>query len=415
MKFLIDTSSLMHHLSDIPFNQAIISSVVLRELDKHKNSSDAEKSFLARQAIQVIRKHADEIEFDPCQYPRFKYLSEEEYDQDYSDNRLLESLFHHKDAGREVGLITSDFNLELQARASGFKVINPSVKEEKTHYQGTKAIPHNDQRLPYFFRMLSNPKHDNIFNCLIGEYIIILKEKNFPFSEIEPASGAWKWTGVRYQPISMNQTFNNSIFPETKPRNYRQAIAMDSLRNNPVTVLTGKAGCGKTYLGITYILQQIEHFDRRAFLVTNNVPLRGTRTFGYKKGDINTKILQSNLGKILISKIGVHYTEYLVKNEKIVFVAIEDIRGTSYNDIVYVTEAQNYSVDMVKVLMERMENEEGQIIFDGDLRQIDTGIARGANTGIIRLLDTYKGSGYLGHVELLENLRGGVSKLADKM
>ncbi|RKO61706.1 PhoH family protein [Caldibacillus debilis] len=416
MKYVVDTSSLMHHLSKIPFAESIVPTLVLRELDKHKNSSDPERAFLAQVAIKAIREHHKEIEFDFNQYPRFVYLSEKEYDIDYHDNRLLESLFHHRKAGRNVGLITSDFGLEVQARAFGFPVLNPS-ENEKEPYQGTITIPADDHRISYFFKMLSNPVHENVFDCLVGEYILIMKEPDIRRTnsdDEEEVAGAWKWTGTHYKRISMNQVFSSSNFPEVKPKNFRQAAAMDSLKSNPLTILTGKAGTGKTYLATAYILQQIEHFDRPVYLITNNVPMRGSRTFGLKKGKILEKILQSNLGNILKSKIGLKHTESLITNQKIQLVPLEDIRGTSFNGIVYITEAQNYTIDMVKVLLERME-EEGQIIFDGDQRQIDLSYAQGSNNGIQRMLDIYKGSGYMGHVELRGNQRSVLSKLAEKM
>lgn len=416
MKYVVDTSSLMHHLSEIPFADCIVPTLVLRELDKLKNSSNPELSIPAQTAIRAIRKHHKEIQFDFNQYTRFTYLSEDEYDLSYTDNRLLESLFHHRESGRAVGLITSDFGLEVQARSFGFEVLNPEDRTKKA-YHGTIAIPADDHRLPYFFKMLSNPVHENVFDCLVGEYILILKEPDIPQKgggDEEQVAGVWKWTGAHYKRVSMNQVFSSSVFPEVKPKNFRQAAAMDSLKNNPLTVITGKAGSGKTYLATAYIMQQIEQFERPVYLVTNNVPLRGSRTFGFKKGKIVDKILESNLGSILKSKVGADYTEHLVKNDKIQFVPLEDIRGTSYNGIVYVTEAQNYTIDMVKTLLERVE-EEGQIIFDGDQRQIDLSYAKGSNNGICRLLEVYKGTGFMGHVELRDNLRSGLSKIADKM
>ncbi len=75
-------------------------------------------------------------------------------------------------------------------------------------------------------------------------------------------------------------------------------------------------------------------------------------------------------------------------------IAVEDIRGTNYNDILYITEVQNYDVDMLKTVLERMEiedgNERGRIILDGDKRQIDTPYAEGSNCGITVCLKYFK-------------------------
>lgn len=413
LKYVVDTSSLMEQLEGVNFEEVIVPTLVLRELERHKsNHKDPAKQVAARHALHAIEDNQPLIEFDFNQYPTFVHLPAD-YDINYTDNRLLESLFHHQKNGRQIGLLAEDLSLRLQASSFGFPVKSAESRSSK-RYQGTISIPVNDHRVAYFYRMIhgNTPEHENIFENKIGEYILLQDEP--PFPDEEKIIGAWKWTGSMYKRISMDQQFRNSFFDEVRPKNFRQAIAMDSLKNNPLTAITGKAGAGKSYLALSYILQQMEYNERPVYIVTNNVPMRGTSSFGLKKGDIVDKILQSNLGSILRSKIGLHYTESLVEQEKINLVALEDIRGCSFNAIVYLTEAQNYSVDMVKTILERMEME-GQVILDGDERQIDTNIAKGKNNGLERMFEVFQGSGYLGHVELKGNIRGGISQLAEKM
>lgn len=412
MKYVVDTSSLMQNLTGIDFSEIIISSIVLHELEKHKSDTRfPERQFAARQALRAIEEHDEVVEYDFHQYPTFVHLPDT-YDLHYTDNRLLEALLTHQQAGRNVGLMTEDLALRLQAKSFGFPVKSAQDVEHEP-YQGTKIIHIDDHRVAHFFNMVeaTNVKHDNLFDLQKGEYLLMNKYE--AEEEKEEIIGAWVWDGERYDRIKMKMHFDSAAFGKVKPMNYRQAVAMHSIQHNPITAITGDAGTGKTYVAMSYIMQEVENY-RPVYIVTNNVPLRGTNTFGLKKGNITEKILQSNLGGILKSKIGVIRTQELIQQGLINVVPIEDIRGCSYDSILYITEVQNYTVDMIKTVLERMENG-GKVIFDGDKRQIDSNFAKGANNGLERMFEIFQGSGYLGHVELIGNVRGGVSELAGKM
>lgn len=416
LKYVTDTSSLMEYLPQINFEEVIINTLVLQELEKHKNDSRfPEKQKKAKKALYAIEENESELEFDFKQYPSFTYL-DKHYDINYTDNRLLESLFHYKEAGRNVGLMSEDLSLRIQARAFGFPV-KTAENRTKEQYQGTKVIHVNDPRVCDFYKIThdNSEKQENIFDLLYGQYLLLKDNPDPNKLNEEKLIGAWKWDGQVHKKISMNQRFSSMAFAEVTPKNYRQAIAMDSMKNNALTVITGKAGTGKSYLAFGYIMEQIERFGRPVYIVTNNVPLRGTNTFGLKKGGILEKILQSNLGNIIQSKIGIDTAKRFIDSELLRVVALEDIRGVSFNSILYITEVQNYTVDMLKTVLERLEEEGGQAIFDGDKRQIDVPYAKGFNNGIDRLFEVFKGSPYLGHVELVDNRRGGISALADKM
>ena len=419
-KFVIDTSSFIQSLPEIPFENAIVNTLVLRELEKHKSNSerpDLQKA--ARDALRAIEENEHLIEFDFRQYPKLTHL-DSQYDSTYTDNRLLESLFHHKNEGKDVGMLSEDLSLVLQAKSFGFKA-RKGLQANEEPYHGTICIPLTDSRVSDFYQLIysETDTHTNLFNMKNGEYLLLVDEAGCDEGVEEKSIGAFKWTGNKFQRITMNQRIHSSYFSEVKPKNFRQAIAMDSLKNNPLTTITGKAGSGKTYLAIAYIMQQLQNYETPVYIVTNNVPMRGANTFGLKKGDITDKVLQSNLGNILKNKIGIDQTRFLVERELITIVPLEDIRGASFNGIVYATEVQNYSVDMLKTILERVEDEEqdgfGKVILEGDQRQIDTHLAKGKNSGIHRMFEVYQNTGILGHVELRGNIRGGISALADKM
>lgn len=419
-KFVIDTSSFINNLSSVPFEDAIVSSLVLRELEKHKSAFDKPAlQEAARHALRAIEEHTDVLTFDFNQYPSFTYL-DNSYDIHYTDNRLLESLFHYKEKGETVGLLSDDLSLVLQAKAFGFEAKKGNDLDSEP-YSGTLCIPVTDERVAELYRTIHGNKgagHVNLFDMKENQYLLLVDGTDCEEEENgEKEIGAFKWTGNRFERISMNQRIYSSFFDEIKPKNFRQAIAFDSVKYNKLSTFTGKAGSGKTFIAMAYMMQQMEHYEIPINIVTDNIPLRGSQTFGLKKGEILDKILQSNLGNVMKNKIGIDQLEGLVRRELINVIAVEDIRGMSLSGILYATEVQNYSVDVLKTVLERIEDQDGfsQAILEGDQRQIDTHHAKGRNSGMARMFDVFQDSGYLGHVELKGNIRGGISALAERM
>lgn len=417
MKYLIDTSSLMNHLEFVDFSEVILTVMTLRELEKHKDGY-GEKAHRARQVLRALDEHDALIETDSRQVATYKYLVGD-YDPNYMDNRFLELLhiIKHEDKREDVGIITHDRVLRKMAKSFGFEIkdYNDSKMES---YDGTidvKLTPLKYKKLVENMNRVSGFK--NSLKLETGQYAVIRVEDE----EVMALRYETDVHGeARYREITMSPHVNSKFLGDSsgdvKAKNLRQAIAIDSLSRNKLSILTGKAGCGKSYLAIAYLLQEIHDLKKntKVYIITNNVPMRGTSTFGLKKGDILSKILQSNLGTILKTKLGLDYTQQLIQRGQLTFISLEDIRGASFDGPVYVTEAQNYTKDMMKTIIERVEDE-GQLILDGDERQIDIVDSKGINNGISRALEVFKGHELLGHVRLEGNMRGEMSKLADMM
>lgn len=417
MKYLIDTSSLMNHLEFVDFNEVITPIMAYRELEKHKDDMRSpEKAARAREVLRVIEENDDIVEDSFLQISKFRYLKGE-VDFSYLDNHYLEMLFvFREEQGREVGIITHDRALRKQAKAYGFVVKDYHDCKMESH-EGTVELTLTPKRLETLKKNMSSAfQFKNSLKLVAGQYAII-KVKGV--EEMAVRYEADEYGELRYREIKMARILDTKFLGETgevKAKNLRQAIAIDSFHKNKLTIITGKAGSGKSYLALGYLLQEIHNQKnaKKVYIVTNNVPMRGTSTFGLKKGDIIAKVLQSNLGSILKTKLGLEYTEMLIKSGVLNIVTLEDIRGASFDGPVYVTEAQNYTKDMMKTIIERME-EEGQLILDGDERQIDLAMASGINNGISRALTVFGGDELLGHVRLEGNMRGRISELADKM
>lgn len=416
MKYLIDTSSLMNHLEFVDFSETIVSTMTYRELEKHKDSHVEAKAFRARTILRAIEENDAVVEDDFRQIAEFKYLKGE-IDHSYLDNHFLELLFIFREEDkREVGIISHDRALRKQAKAFGFTVKDYNDCKMEAH-EGTIDVSMTPKALEKLKKNMSSAfEFKNSMKLVPGQYAIV-KVKGV--EEMAVRYEADEYGELRYREIKMARIMDTKFLGETGDvlaKNLRQAVAIDSFHKNKLSIVTGKAGSGKSYLALGYLLQEI-HSSKKAkkvYIITNNVPMRGTSTFGLKKGDLIAKVLQSNLGSILKTKLGLEYTEMLIKNGTLNIISLEDIRGASFDGPVYVTEAQNYTKDMMKTIIERME-EEGQLILDGDERQIDMAMSAGINNGINRALAVFGGEELLGHVRLEGNMRGRISELADKM
>lgn len=95
-------------------------------------------------------------------------------------------------------------------------------------------------------------------------------------------------------------------------------------------------------------------------------------------------------------------------------VPLSHIRGRSIRDsIVLCDECENMDDKLVTLLMSRIE-EDSEIIFCGDVAQIDSKKFEEHN-GIRSMLKNLAGEPLFGTVKLIKSERGPVSKLCDRM
>lgn len=94
----------------------------------------------------------------------------------------------------------------------------------------------------------------------------------------------------------------------------------------------------------------------KLYIFCNPVAVRGAAKLGYYPGDKNSKLLDSSVGNFLKSKIGDQsYVEQMIEREQIVLIPMADCRGidigTDSNACIYITEAQNMSIDLMKLAL----------------------------------------------------------------
>lgn len=97
---------------------------------------------------------------------------------------------------------------------------------------------------------------------------------------------------------------------------------------------------------------------------------------------------------------------------------VADSRGydtTGLHAGVYITEAQNTTVDMMKLILQRL-GEDSVCIAEGDDRaQVDMATYSGTNNGLRRLSEVFRGDSCYGEVTLQKCYRSHIAELAENM
>ena len=207
----------------------------------------------------------------------------------------------------------------------------------------------------------------NIEAYRCGEkYIIVYDENGDPVDTL-------CWTGDTYRHLNY-KSFNSRHFGEVRPHrgDIYQAIFADSLINNTITMVKGPAGTGKTYLSLAYLFSQLERGKIDKIIVfCNTVATKNSAKLGYYPGTRDEKLLDSQIGNLLISKFGGRMiVEQLIQEEKLVLLPLSDIRGydtSGMNAGIYVSEAQNMDVSLMKLTLQRI-GEDSICIIDGDCK-----------------------------------------------
>ena len=82
---------------------------------------------------------------------------------------------------------------------------------------------------------------------------------------------------------------------------------------------------------------------------------------------------------------------------------------------IYMTEAQNTTIDMMKLMLQRIGEDSVCIMEGDDCAQVDMSAYSGANNGIRRLSEVFRGDNNYGEITLQKCYRSHIAELAEKM
>ena len=404
-----DTNELLHSVSEIE-GKIFLSSVTLQELEHIKTSrnKDEDVRFEARKMTRFLRENEDSYECIVVEKKHYDLL--EEMNLPIDNDNLIIACAKLLESDYEVEFVTDDiccYNIAkniFNLKCSGIK---SDKKFEK--YKGYKEIIMTDEEMAKFYEQENK---ENIYGLNINEYLIIKDTLNQPLD-------AWKYDGLELIPLKTKPVQSNML-GKLKAKDFYQQCTLDSFYNNTITVVKGKAGSGKSHLAMNFLFSQMEKGKiDKIIMFVNPVATRGAVKLGYYKGTKDEKLLDSTVGAFLQGKLADNMNvATLIGMGKLILLPMSDVRGfdtTGMNAGIYITEAQNMSVDLMKLALQRI-GDDCVCIVDGDAdTQVDDKMYEGSNSGIRRLSEVFRNRDFYGEVELNTCYRSQIAKIAEEM
>lgn len=400
-KVVIDTSKLMEDIEELEEMlskySVIIPHVTLEELDNHKdNYKDEIRSFKGRNAIRFINKNIDNIIFAECDDTISK-----------NDNQIIDVAIKHN-----ASIFTNDICMKVKAKSKKIKVLELGDDIMHCEYSGYKEIATDNEKDNIKLSEIYKDKTSNPFGLLVNEYLLV-KDENGKLVD------KFRYTSEGHVGFN-NKSLDSSALGKIKPLDEYQGCLTDSLINNKMTMVRGKAGSGKSILSLAYSLGAIESGKYDKLIVfCNPVNSKNAARLGFYPGSRLEKVLDSFVGSMLSSKLGGMEGVYqLIERGKLEILPFSDIRGydtSGMNAIVYIVESQNLSVDLMKLAIQRV-SDDCKLIIDGDNNsQVDMIAYEGSNNGMRRVSEVFRGQNFYGEVELKNVHRSELAKIADLM
>lgn len=276
------------------------------------------------------------------------------------------------------------------------------------NYKGYKEVTLTDEGLAGLYENPGNNK----FSLVPGQYLIARDASGAP-------TGLFKWSGNKHVVIE-HKGFKTAMFGAVRGKDEYQKLALDSLTSNKITMLCGPAGTGKSYLALAHLFKLLEtHRIDKIIVFTNPCATNGAARLGFYPGTRDEKLLDSQIGNMLGAKFGDKIElQRLIDARKIQLLPFSDLRGfdtTGMNCAVYITEAQNLDIEMMRLALQRI-GEDSVCIIDGDYdAQVDMDAYAGEHNGMKRLSKVFRGHDFYGEIKLKNIYRSQIAELAQQL
>ena len=402
--YFYDTNALLSLGERVFDEEFCISQITLIEIENIKVSSqkDNEIKYKSRKIAKLLDKNYGTYEvvtFDN----NIKQILNEFKLSETPDNIIAASAFYKKDI-----FVSDDINIKNIARKI-FKLEVRGIEElfdtDETEYTGFKEVVMTEEELDEFY----GNSDENIFDLKINQYLIILNEEGETLD-------AFRWSGEKYETL-YKKPLSSLWFNKIKPKDIYQVCTIDSLVNCTITAVSGEAGSGKSLLTLMTAMALIENPKTPYECITilfNPTKARGASDMGFYTGSASDKAMCNSIGQILTTKFGDRYAvDLLMEQNKLKLVSMADCRGMEISDkeILWITEAQNTSIDLIKLCLSRVSSG-AKVFIEGDYNsQVDSYMFEGHNNGLKHLIDKFKDHKEFGYVQLQNVWRSKIAEL----
>lgn len=406
-KVILDTNILMGCrdekalLDKFCDHEVMVTLGTVRELDRLKGM-EGRRGFEARNGLRILRNHSNKIKI---------VLTEVDKEQLEESTTVDSQIIKHAELEGAI-VVTNDLSMSTISDSAG--IISTQYEHPQDKYRkGHHTIEAGEQ--------LS--RGENIFTILAlledvrtNEYIIVQEfgQVNNIYKKL-PNNGG-------YETIKSSVCIDSTVFGKIRAKNLDpyQICAIDALKTNQINVITGPAGSGKTYLTLAAQWGMLEEGKIDGITIfVNPVKTKNSKEVGFYKGDKNDKLLQEGIGSILASKLGGGNMDNIMNyilDGTILILPVSDIRGyeVGENRSLYITEAQNLDVELMKLALQRAEK--CRVFVEGDpSTQLDGWMYEGSNNGMKRAIEVFSGEEIFGTVSLETIYRSEIARIADKM
>lgn len=412
-----DTCSLLLNVNNL-FSEdkedgiILIPSICLEELENIKTSStkDPDIKASARQILKKLDNHYNDYKIWLYEEEMSKELLEHGFTLS-NDLKIIACALDAKNYFPDDDFVFITNDLLCKHIALMFLNNVEAIGVEEDDYDGYKEVHLDTDDMANFYSTIDN----NVFNLLVNEYLLVYD------SETLKCVDRLRWNGNGYKHLNYDN-FRSRFFGPVGPMKddcYQQLVA-DSLTNNKITMIKGPAGSGKTYLSLGFLMYKLEKGDIDKIIVfCNTIATKHSAKLGFYPGTRDEKLLDSQIGNLLISKFGSRMiVEKMIEEERLVLLPLSDIRGYDTSGMkagIYISEAQNMDIDLMKLTLQRI-GEDSICIIDGDCKtQVDDAHFAGINNGMKRASQVFRGEDIYGEITLKNIHRSKIALIAEKM
>ena len=414
--FFYDTCALLEAQQIIFENKEdkiYISNITINELEDIKTSGrkDEETKYAARKLLHLLNANEDRYEIIIYRNSWDEDIEKFDMPKTNDSKIIISAYFCNNDV--PITFVTNDLACKTIAKTIGLNTLF-QLDEEEDDYTGFKEIVLNDGEMADFYGNLI-PNKINQYGLLNNQYLIV---KDTTAKIVDK----YKWSETDgYLHVHFLKA-ESKFFGKVVPKNgdIYQQLALDTLHHNQITMLRGAAGTGKSYLAFGHMFSLLEQGKIDKIIVfCNTVATKGSAKLGFYPGSRTEKLLDSQIGNLLESKLGDRFmVEELISKGSLVLLPMSDIRGydtTGMNAAIYISEAQNLDIELMRLALQRI-GEDSICILDGDSNtQVDLSMYAGRNNGMKRVSKVFRGSDVYGEITLVNIHRSKIAELAQKM
>jgi len=398
-----------------------LSITTLRELEQIKTSRN--KTDLTRSSAHQLSRWLYEDNGKHYRVSNVYHNPDDPPDQQIIDDckGTIEGAAGEDTAGNvNITFVTDDICCAVLARAAGITTISSdAIVPAAPPYLGYTTAVLNDNNLATFYTNLSTDPSSlaQQYNLRAQQYLLIDHVQQD--GTITHAVDSYVYRDSKLCKFDQSKGVASLMLGKIKPKDIYQQCAIDSILNNTLTLISGRAGSGKSLIALATIMQLIEKGRySKLVIMFNPVKVYGASDLGFYPGSLQEKALSNSIGNVLTTKFGDRLAiERLIDSNKLTLVSMADIRGMEIRDdeILYITEAQNMSVDLMKLCLSRASSG-CKIIIEGDFdTQVDSPVFKGAASGMKRAIEKLCGNPEVGYVHLPNIWRSKIAQLVERL